>query len=151
MLTSRARRFTPGTEPRYPLKRGLGGPQRFWRRDKSCVHTGIPTPYRPAHSLVTKPTKRIPIIIIIIVIIIIIMSVAAVQYGTCPPQNSLPFLYILGLHSPTLNAHPPEMFLHVSYSSVSWISLPPINPTPRPYLGVSWIRMLLYHGSRGRR
>jgi len=28
--------------------------------------------------------------------------------------------------------------------------LNPINPTPRPYLRVSWIRTLLYPGSRGR-
>jgi len=30
-------------------------------------------------------------------------------------------------------------------------SIPPINPTPRPYLRVLWIRTLLYPGSRGRR
>jgi len=28
-------------------------------------------------------------------------------------------------------------------------SEPPINPTPHPYLGVSWIRTLLYPGSYG--
>jgi len=26
---------------------------------------------------------------------------------------------------------------------------PPTNPTPRPYLKVTWIRTLLYPGSRG--
>ena len=31
------------------------------------------------------------------------------------------------------------------------MKLPPINPTPHPYFGVSWTRTLLYPGSRGRR
>jgi hypothetical protein len=31
------------------------------------------------------------------------------------------------------------------------ICKPPINPTPRPYLRVLWIRTLLYPGSHGRR
>ena len=31
------------------------------------------------------------------------------------------------------------------------LQLPPINPNPRPYLRVTWIRTLLYPGTRGRR
>ena len=30
------------------------------------------------------------------------------------------------------------------------LKLPPTNPTPRPYFGVSWTNTLLYPGSRGR-
>ena len=79
------------------------------------------------------------------------MSVAAVLYGACPPQNPSPSLYILGLHSPTLDAHPPEMLLHVSFPSFSWLSLPPLNPTsPVPrgiiesYSTLPWVTWWVY-------
>jgi hypothetical protein len=47
-------------EPRYQLKRGLGGLQGrsrgFWRREKSLVPAGIHKPNIPARSLVTTQT-----------------------------------------------------------------------------------------------
>jgi len=36
-------------------------------------------------------------------------------------------------------------------SGVPLLQVSPINPTPHPYLRVTWIRTLLYPESRGRR
>ena len=50
-LTPRPGRFTPGKESRYPLYRGLGGPQgRSGRLQKNLASTGIRSPDRPVRS-----------------------------------------------------------------------------------------------------